>query len=213
VARRHDGLWIMEDDPPRKNPRKTEVISCGQNSNEALGALRTSGVGWHFLCSIQPNDADHEAVRASFKSSGYRLLATEWMFVHDLKEIPDLQCEPPVRPVRSAEEWRSIPQRAKQPRRLVEGNRLFGIWDDVMDYGWVESVPFGDDAWVSGLHVHVDCRGQGRGAALMSQLLLADRKAGVRSSVLLASTAGARLYPHLGYRQIGVLHMMCPKQR
>ncbi|MBV6457148.1 MAG: hypothetical protein HONBIEJF_00255 [Fimbriimonadaceae bacterium] len=213
VSRRHEGLWIMEDNPPRKKPRKTEVISCGLSPDQTLAALHSAAVSWHFLCAIEPNDGDHDAIRAAYKDAGYRLLATQWMFVHDLHSIPELQSDPPARLVSSNKEWQTIPQRAKQPRRLTPGNRLFGIWDDVIDYGWVESVPIGKHAWVSGLHVHIDCRGQGRGAALMSQMLLGDREAGTKSSVLIASTAGARLYPHLGYRQIGVLHMMCPKAR
>jgi hypothetical protein len=47
----------------------------------------------------------------------------------------------------------------------------------------------------------------------MSALLADDRAHGVESSVLLASSDGARLYPHLGYRRLGVLQIFCPVRR
>jgi GNAT superfamily N-acetyltransferase len=87
------------------------------------------------------------------------------------------------------------------------------VWDDTGDYGWVSSIPVGDKAWVSDLYVHEAFRGMGYGRALMSALLREDKEHRVRESVLLASVAGARLYPHLGYQRIGTLQIFCPRSR
>jgi GNAT superfamily N-acetyltransferase len=76
--------------------------------------------------------------------------------------------------------------------------------------GWVRSVTVGEGAWVSNLYVQPDRRRRGLGAALMARMLLDDAAAGVGTSVLLASTAGAMLYPHLGYEKIGELMIFVP---
>jgi hypothetical protein len=47
----------------------------------------------------------------------------------------------------------------------------------------------------------------------MSALLQDDREHGVEESVLVASSDGARLYPHLGYEKLGVLQVFCPAMR
>ncbi|MES1147477.1 MAG: GNAT family N-acetyltransferase, partial [bacterium] len=76
--------------------------------------------------------------------------------------------------------------------------------------GFVRSVPFQQDSWVSDLFVVQSYRGQGYGRALMARLLRDDKKAGLRNSILLASRAGARLYPHVGYQLMGELQIFCP---
>ena len=95
----------------------------------------------------------------------------------------------------------------------MPGSRLFLIWDEDRVYGFVRSIDVDENGWVSGLFVKPDVRGQGYGRALMSSLLQSDHATGLKTSVLLASSAGARLYPHLGYQQIAVLQMFCPKER
>jgi predicted GNAT family acetyltransferase len=61
--------------------------------------------------------------------------------------------------------------------------------------------------WVSNMHTHPEHRRQGLAKALMTRMLLDDRLAGATRSVLLASHAGALLYPALGYDRIGTLHL------
>ena len=111
------------------------------------------------------------------------------------------------------EEASRIPQLASHKLKLMPGSRQFGVWDGTRDYGYVRSIPVGQDAWTSNLHVHADVRRCGYGRALMSSLLWSDKEHGVASNVLLASTAGSKLYPHLGYQQIATLQMFCPKDR
>lgn len=215
LAERRGNLWIMRDAPGRRRPRKTEVIAWGRPPAETISAIREAELAWHFLCDIRPSTEilGGEEVRSEYKQLGYRSLSTEWMFVHDLQNVPVIESEPPVRPVTSQAEADAIPQVARQRRNYMLGTRKFAIWDDTRDYGWVTSIPEGQDAWVQGLHVQEEFRRRRYGSALMSRLLRSDVENGVRASVLLASTAGAKLYPRLGYEQIAVLRMFCPRER
>ena len=206
-------LWVMRDDPPRKKSRKTEVITYGQSPEETVVAIQQAELGWHFLCHIHEPDDDYDGIRAKYKELGYRAISTEGLFIHDLKNIPNYESDPPAREIPNQETWQTIPQRASQANKLRPDTWLFGIWDETIDYGWVTSVPVKDFAWVSGLYVHQSDRGKGYGRALMTKLLASDREHGITQSVLLASSDGARLYPHLGYQKIGILQMFCPTKR
>ncbi len=208
-----DGIWVMRDTPDRKNPRKIEVITTGLESNEVAARLSTMDIGWHFLCEIHPPEADFDGIRQAYKELGYKAVSTEWLFFHDLSEIPVFDCNPAVRLVEDQAMMDSIPMRGLQRRKLRPGTRHYSVWDGEQDFGWVYSVPVGENAWVSDLHVHEDQRSKGYGKALMSRLLRDDRELGIKNSVLLASSAGARIYPTLGYQQIGVLQMFCPVKR
>lgn len=208
-----DGLWVMRDTPDRKNARKIEIITHDIEPETVVDTIRNHGIGWHFLCEIHSPDADFEAIRSKYKSLGYKALSTEWLFVHDLRVIPAFESEPPARLVPDEATMQTINQRGKQKRKLRPGTRHFTVWDEDRDYGWVYSIPYKDKAWVGDLYVYESDRGKGYGRALMSKLLQSDRENGVKQSVLLASTAGARLYPHMGYRQIGILQMFCPAKR
>jgi GNAT superfamily N-acetyltransferase len=77
--------------------------------------------------------------------------------------------------------------------------------------GWTRSIRTHDDcAWVAGLFVAKEHRRMGVGRSLLSAMLDDDARFGVRWSVLLASSAGAMLYPHLGYREQGLLAIFTP---
>ena len=206
-------LWVMRDDPPRTKERKIEIITHGQSPGKAVEAIRNAEIGWHFLCEIHDPSLDFQKIRDEYKELGYRALGTEWLFAHDLKDIPIFESDPPVRQILDQEMLTSINQRPKQHRKIRPDTRLFSIWDDDRDYGWVTSVPYQNMAWVADLYVYESDRGNGYGRALMSKLLQTDRELGVKQSVLLASSDGARLYPHMGYQQIGILQMFCPTKQ
>jgi predicted GNAT family acetyltransferase len=210
---RFKDLWVLRDGPGRKEPRKIEIVASDLSPRSVVEEVNEAKVGWHFLCHIHPSEAETKSIRESYKSLGYRAVSSEWMFVHDLQDIPVFDSEPPVRLVATQAELDQVPQVAKHKLKLMLNCRQFGVFDEERDYGWVRSIPIGRDAWVSNLYVHAAARGRGFGRALMSSLLRADRENGVETSVLLASSSGARLYPHLGYRQIAVLQMFCPADR
>lgn len=213
VAQRVDGMRVLQDALGRKHERKIKVISQGKTPEQVVTAIKNTSIGWHFVCDIH---TDYEGViepRQLYKALGYRALSTEWMFVHPLQNIPNHTSLPPVRLVTHQSELHSLPKYASQPLKLMPGSRLFLIWDEDRVYGFVRNIDVDENGWVSGLFVKPDVRGQGYGRALMSSLLQSDHATGLKTSVLLANSAGARLYPHLGYQQIAVLQMFCPKER
>ena len=213
VASKAGDVWIMQDSPARKGARKCEVVAHGIEPEKVIRAVNKAGVGWHFLCDIHLREADFDLIRSKYKTLGYRAVSTEWLFVHNLQKILRFKSEPTVIEIGDANTLESIHQRAKQKRKLLKDTRLFGVWDKQQDIGWVRSIPRGKAAWVSDLYVYESHRGRGYGRALMTKLLSEDRKQGLEQSVLLASSDGARLYPHLGYERIGVLQMFCPLKR
>lgn len=204
-------LWTMADKLPRRNPRKSEVIVY--QVPPAIATERAHAlVGWHFLGAMLDSEDQVAESDLAYKALGYRPLASERFFVHDLKDVPVFTSEPPVRLIESAAQLATIPQNVPQHRKWMEGLRQYAIWDDKRDYGWVTSRDVGPDCWVGDLWVPDDVRRRGYGRALMSKLLQDDRRLGREWSVLLSSTVGSYLYPQLGYRQIGVLRLYCPKR-
>jgi GNAT superfamily N-acetyltransferase len=67
--------------------------------------------------------------------------------------------------------------------------------------------------WCSNMYVLESHRRRGIGRALLARMLRDDRRHGAAASVLLASHAGARLYPVVGYEQIGELLAYSPRRR
>jgi predicted acetyltransferase len=55
-------------------------------------------------------------------------------------------------------------------------------------------------------------RRRGIARALMTAMLEDDARHGARHSVLLSSTAGSKLYPTVGYEQIGLLQLSASKK-
>ena len=214
VASRIGDLWVMQDGPGKKgDARKVEVVGVSVEPEIVVRTLESAGIKWHFYCDIAPPGTDLAARKMAFKSLDYRALSTEWMFAHDLGSIPDFVSRPPVRLAATREEFDAVPQRTSHARPWFGFGRQYTVAHPTRAVGFVRSVPFQQDAWVSDLFVHAEYRGQGYGRALMAKLLKDDKESGVRASVLLASRAGARLYPHVGYQQIGVLQMFCPTRR
>lgn len=214
VVRHEHGLWIMSDGPGRKRPpRKTEIATTGLDPSQVIATIRELQIGWHFLCHVHELGVDAGELRSAYKDQGYRSLGSEGLFVHDLKHIPIFSSDPAPKIVRDQQEANSIPRIAAQPNRVIPNTRLHICWDEQTDYGWVTSIPVESSSWVSGLYVHARFRNRGFGRSLMSALLQSDRENGIKQSVLLASAAGERLYPHLGYQKLGVLQMFCPVKR
>ncbi len=221
VAERLGELWYLHDPPNAKRPRKAEVIAHDVEPSEVVRRVREARIGWHFICHLHESDDEFRDVRDGYKREGYRALVTEWMFAVDPAAAPAYASEPPVRRVRTVEDAERI-RRARRGRRAIREadlaaepapQRLYAVMDDDEVYGWVSSIPVGTRAWVADLFVDAQHRGRGFGRALMSALLADDRAHGVTASVLLASSDGARLYPHLGYRRLGVLQIFSPVRR
>jgi predicted acetyltransferase len=79
--------------------------------------------------------------------------------------------------------------------------------------GWVASIVVDAGAWCSNMFVRPEFRRRGIARAMLCRMLADDRRSGAQQAVLLASHAGAKLYPVVGYEQIGELLLFTPKVR
>lgn len=78
--------------------------------------------------------------------------------------------------------------------------------------GCVRSIAVGDATWCSSLFMTPEFRRRGIARALLGETLGDDRDAGATRAVRLASHAGAKPYPLVGYEQIGTLLLFVPRK-
>lgn len=210
--------WLLHDDPRRKRgSRCSEWITHGVSAREAGEVARLRPEPRYGLCYLRTNDEPRESIRRAFIAEGYRLFSTEAFFIHELDVIP----EPGPWPVGRVTQWEAAARlnaaagRRQILREHLDPNngalRQYVAWDGGTAVGWVRSLDGGPGRWCSNLFVQPEYRRRGIGLSLMAKMLADDRAAGDRANVLLASSAGARLYPQLGYKRIGELLFFRPK--
>jgi GNAT superfamily N-acetyltransferase len=224
-------VWLMRDGVRKnaKNYRKEEWVAFEVPPREVDAAARRGTRGRFFVCAVRGMEEGDERLKASYKELGYRLLATEPLFVHRLKRISRVaiaggtagrassgtvtieQVRTQELAVRFGKATRSRPIAAeclgedapfRQYVALEQGDLV----------GWVRSVNAGDSTWCSNMYVRPAHRRRGIGRALLARMLRDDRARGATKSVLLASHAGALIYPRVGYEQIGLLMIFAPKK-
>lgn len=222
-------LWWLRD-AERKNTRlyrKEEWIAFRTPASEVDSLARKHTRGRFFVCALNCDRAKNDELRCSYKELGYRLLGTESLFVHRLKTIARSKPVPAqpdcdavrieqittadmaarfgkatrTRPIEAADLGRKAPFRQYV---AVEGEQLVG---------WVRSINAGDSTWCSNMYVRPTHRRRGIGRALLSKMLQDDRRHKFKQSVLLASHAGALLYPHVGYELLGTLLILAPRKK
>jgi GNAT superfamily N-acetyltransferase len=214
-------VWMLRDEPDRETARAAELTAIeptveqiGVRVATAAPALRR----WS-LCYLEP--ADPAAPRGkppappAFRDAGYRRRRIEPLFVADPAQAP--RFDGPVERVRSPKQAEHVRLANRGRRQLLPDDldtddaatRLYAARDGRDVVGWVSSVRVGLlGASIVNLFVDASARHRGLGRALMSAALADDARLGVRASVLTASADGARLYPHLGYRQVATLHLL-----
>jgi GNAT superfamily N-acetyltransferase len=215
-----DGLWRMRD-AERKNAkdyRREEWTAFKRDPKEVDRIVRAKTRGRFCICAFRGIDEPLEPLRDAYKAMGYRLGGTEPFFEHDLKKIPTLKSPATIERVLTGElaarlgkAWRMKPMQSELLVKEAPIRQYVAIIDDEV-IGAVTSVATGKRNWVSGLLVREAHRRKGVGKALMAQMLRDDRAFGSRGSVLLASHTGAKLYPLVGYAQIGELLLFTPKR-
>jgi GNAT superfamily N-acetyltransferase len=214
VAKREGSLIVLRDAPRSKGaPRACEIVVHGTEPEFAVAAIRSLPRGRCFVSVINPNDADHEAVKEAYKSAGLRLLVREPLFAVQPYQASQFASPLPVHRVKDRDGAARVAQSARSRQILPEHLaiddaevRLYAAWDGAKPVGYVRSIRTeGHCNWVSNLFVKAEYRRQGLGRALMSAMLREDVLYGVDWSVLGASSAGSKLYPLLGYEQIGLL--------
>lgn len=216
VSRKH-GLTIMQDGPGKKgHQRRPEYIVYGMSPKKAHTALKKSGFVRGGACVVCENADDLDEVKRDYKALGLRLLFSEPFFSADPSRVPKYKAPVRIERVVDAKDAdkvnRAAGRRQILPEHLGRDDklRLYAAFNGGSCVGYVKSIPVGEDAWVSNLFVDASARGKGIGRSLMSLMLQDDAAHGVNNSVLLASGAGSRLYPHLGYERIGTLLFFAP---
>lgn len=220
LVERVESMSVLRDAPRKRGDYRTEEwVAYGVAPAEMDRIARENTRGRFSLCAICGMDEPQEPLRASFKELDYRLGTTEPLMVHRLSHIPDVDSPAVIQRVttgemagRFAKATRSRPLPAEH---LSAGSRLrqyVALLDDEL-VGWVTSIGVGDAAWCSNMYVSPPFRRQGIARSLLCQMLQDDRDGGARMAVLLASHAGAKLYPIVGYEQIATLFLFTPQKR
>jgi hypothetical protein len=98
-------VWVMRD-APRKNARdyrKEEWVASGVKPAELSRIAKSHTRGHYFLCDLLAEGVSDSELRGGYKALGYRLLATEGFFVHDLACVPTRPGDVVIKRVRDAE--------------------------------------------------------------------------------------------------------------
>ncbi len=220
LAERIGRVWVVRD-APRNNGdyRNEEWIAHGVAPAEMDRIARQRTRGQFAVCAIHGIGEPDEPLRVGFKSLGYRLMTTEPMMVHRLKKIPRVPSPASIERVTTmvvaeqlAKATRARPLAAEHLARDSRLRQYVARMDNKI-VGWVRSIVVGDSTWCSSMYVRLQFRRRGIGRALLARMLRDDRTSGATLAVLLASHAGAKLYPLVGYEQIGTLLLFTPPKK
>jgi GNAT superfamily N-acetyltransferase len=214
----HPGIWVLRDaERKRGYYRNEEYVARGVEPEEVLQAALAATRGRYKISMIRAADEPDAEIRAGFKALGCRLMTTEGFFVHPLDNLTPVDSPAEIVRVTTREEADLLttatlrrhilpkhldaePAPIRQYMALIEGRPV----------GWVGSVPVCGATWCTSMYVQPLHRRRGIARALVTRMLMDDRDSGASASVLLASHTGAKLYPVLGYEQIGELLMYNP---
>ena len=219
LAERVGKIWVVHDAPRKRgNYRREEWIAHGVPPEEIDETTRKHTRGRFAVCAIYDADESDQPLREGFKALNYRLGGTEPMMVHELKRIP--RFDNPVEIVRvttaALAERVNKAARARQilPEHLAKDSplRQYAALADDKPVGWVRSIDVEKATWCADMYVVPEFRRRGIARAMMARMLRDDRANGSKLAVLTASHAGAKLYPIVGYKQIGMLMLYTPKK-
>jgi GNAT superfamily N-acetyltransferase len=220
-AERVGDSWFLRDAdrPGGKGYRREEWIVHRRAAAEVDASARARTRGRFCVSVVRTADEPEEPIRADYKSAGYRLGTTETFMLHRLKKVPKLPEPFPVQRVLTQELADRLAKAVGRRQALAEHLspdsplRSYVVLDGQTPIGWVRSIVVGDSTWVSNMFVNPKHRRRGIGKAMLAKMLRDDRKADANQSFLLASHAGAMLYPVVGYETIGHLLLFTPQKQ
>lgn len=212
-------LRVMRDLPRKSGDyRSQEILPFGLTPAEAAEAIRAYRPPRFFVSAIDSMEAPLDQIKEEYKALGFRLLRREPMMVRRLEGVEVRPGPFPVMRVTTAEQSEAVAAAAGRyqilERDLLREDsdlRLYAAFDGTRAVGWVRSIRADAGAsWVSNMYIVEEYRRRGLATALMTEMMADDAHHGLEWSVLLASNAGARLYPTIGYVQIGVDQLFAP---
>ena len=198
--------------------RREEWIAYGVTSEEIDETARKHTRGQFAVCAIYGVNESDQLLREGFKALNYRLGGTEPIMVHELKRIPRFDSSVEILRVTTADLAERVNKAARSrqvlPEHLAKDSplRQYVALVDDKPVGWVRSIDVEQATWCSDMYVMPEFHRRGIARAMMAQMLRDDRAHGSKLAVLTASRAGAKLYPIVGYKQIGTLMLYTPKK-
>lgn len=233
------GLWWLRDGLRASgDQRRDEWVAWAVTAEEVdRWARKRSSSGKFAVAAIRPAGETPARWRDPYRVLSYRLGFTQPLMVRPLTAVVPLLAGGLARTARADDAGmlaarggrvrieRVLTRTAADAVARVAGGarpirpehltteaplRLYAAWVEEEVVGWVRSYVRGESAWCSRLEVTAPHRRRGIASGLMARMLADDQVAGARESVLLASHAGAKLYPGLGYQTVGALHLFTP---
>lgn len=221
LAERLGNIWVIRDAPRQRSAdyRREEWIAHNVPPEVVDAVARAGTRGGYCICAFCAEGEPDAPLRTAYKALGYRLGAIETFMAHHLRRIPRMPAPLPVQRVTTQDLADRLATAARKrmilPEHLAADSpiRQYVALRDGQPVGWARSVTVGDATWTSDVYVEPAYRRRGVGKSLLARLLRDDRARGARAAVLLASHAGAMLYPHVGYERIGRLLLLTPVRR
>ncbi len=219
LAERVGQLWVVRDAPRKRGEyRREEWIGHGVTPEEIDRTARKHTRGRFAVCAIHGINESDQPLREGFKALGYRLGGTEPVMVHKLRRIP--RFEEPVEIIRvTTEDLAELVNKAARFRQILPEHleidtplRQYAALVEDKPVGWVRSIDVERATWCADMYVMPEFRRRGIARAMMAQMLRDDRAHGSELAVLTSSHTGAKLYPLVGYKQIGTLMLYTPKK-
>jgi GNAT superfamily N-acetyltransferase len=213
-------LWVMRDAPRKRGTYRTEEwVSCNLPPAVVDAAARAETRGRYVICAIHPAGTSDRPLRDGFKALNYRLNTTEPLMAHPLRRIPRVPEPAAIERVLTPEMADRLHQASRNRQIRSEDlhpgarqRQYVAMVDDTVA-GWVGSIVVDDATWCQNMFVVERFRRRGIARAMLCRMLRDDRAHGATMAILTASHTGARLYPLVGYRQIGLLLAFTPKRR
>jgi len=220
---RHGPLWILRDTLPKPGKARTEeIFAHGAPPADVVRALRDYAPRGRYALEpfLAPEDDVAEA-KAAYKALGFRLGRSEPLFVCPLVNRNAVPSPWHIRRVASLEEARLVCVRVYgKASRKVRPEDLTTPTPAVRMY-WVEVdgeavaaarslMPQRTATWMHDVKTTPEFRRRGIATALLHHVLADDARLGSEHAVLLASQAGSKLYPALGYHQRALLQVYTP---
>ena len=220
LAERVGEIWVVRDAPRRRGSyRREEWIAHGATPEMIDQVARGHTRGRFAVCALYGVGESDEPLRTGFRRLNYRLGATEAVMIHELRRIPRFDAPVEIARVatRDLAERLNKTARSRQvlPEHFAKDSplRQYVALVDGKPVGWVRSIDVGQATWCSNMYVNPKFRRLGIARAMMARMLRDDRAGGSELAVLTASHTGAKLYPAVGYRQIGTLMLYTPRRK
>ena len=218
-VRKNGTVWVARD-TPRRNPRdyRVEEWIVSDIPPRDIDRMARRGARSRFFVCVMLREGQHDApIRADFRSLNYRLMRIEPFMIHRLSRIPRFTCPFRIERVRTEAQANRLAKAARTRQVLREHLadrasvlRQYVALDGDEPIGWLRSIAVAKSGWCSNVFVKPGYRRRGICRAMLARMLSDDRAAGLKRSVLLASQAGAQLYPVVGYEPIGRLLIYAP---